>query len=98
MRLALLLAAALLAVACAASAPPERLHTQDDARADAPPATRLVCPAGRGDCDADPANGCEADLGADADNCRACGHACPGGSAGGAMCIDGRCGQAPQGR
>jgi len=43
----------------------------------APPTGRLQCPPGRGDCDGDPANGCEADLSTDTDNCRACGHAYP---------------------
>jgi hypothetical protein len=88
-----LLAATLLAVACASSVPPENMHAQGDVRIEPPTGSRLVCPTGRGDCDGDPANSCEADLGADADNCRACGHACAGGSAGGGMCIDGRCAQ-----
>lgn len=65
-------------------------------RRDQPPprsivATRLVCPAERGDCDGDPANGCETDLGSDAGNCRACGHVCRGPHVAVGVCLDGRC-------
>lgn len=35
------------------------------------------CPAGFGDCDGDPKNGCEVDLTSDAQNCKICGSACP---------------------
>ena len=34
------------------------------------------CPAGFGDCDGDPKNGCEVDLTSDASNCKVCGSAC----------------------
>jgi hypothetical protein len=43
-----------------------------------PVETARECPPGRGDCDRDPANGCEADLTADADNCHVCGLSCRG--------------------
>ncbi len=36
------------------------------------------CEAGAGDCDGDPANGCEAALASDARNCGTCGRACSG--------------------
>lgn len=61
------------------------------AAADAPEdAQRMSCPVGRGDCDLDPANGCETDL-TDADNCRFCGHACKGEGVASAGCFDGAC-------
>jgi hypothetical protein len=46
----------------------------------------LTCqlPTRRGDCDGDPANGCETDLYHDADHCGSCGMQC-------AACIDTRC-------
>jgi hypothetical protein len=55
-----------------------------DAGVDLPPP--LVCPAGRGDCDGNGANGCEADLLSSAAHCGACGHDC-----GGAACNEGVC-------
>ena len=50
------------------------------------------CPAFSGNCDANPANGCEIDLGTDAKNCGACGHACSA-SAGNTLfaCVTSRC-------
>jgi hypothetical protein len=87
----LFVVAALLVVACGTAAPPGTARTESRAPVEAPPSARLACPAGRGDCDADPSNGCEVDLSDDADNCRACGHACSAAGAATAMCIDGRC-------
>jgi hypothetical protein len=55
-----------------------------------PKAARIECPAGRGDCDGDPANGCEADLESDADHCHVCGHSCRGAHAA-VGCFDGAC-------
>jgi len=92
-----LFAPCVLIAACASSSPPVKALSQDDAHAEALPG-RVQCPAGRGDCDGDPGNGCETDLSADADNCRACGHACTGASAAAAMCVDGRCAQSATGR
>ncbi|MFO0624493.1 MAG: Dickkopf N-terminal cysteine-rich domain-containing protein [Polyangiales bacterium] len=46
-----------------------------------------TCRAGFGDCDADPANGCERDLQADPDHCGACGRRCGGGE----VCAAGMC-------
>ena len=48
------------------------------------------CPAGSGDCNGDPADGCETDVTTDVANCGWCGRACalPNAVAG---CIDGRC-------
>lgn len=89
----------LVLAACAASPPATAPRVDDDSHAEGLPVARLVCPAGRGDCDTDPGNGCEADLSSDADNCRACGHMCSTLGAG-AMCMDGRCAlpAAPRGR
>jgi hypothetical protein len=39
----------------------------------------VVCVAGMGDCDGNPANGCETDLTVSSANCGACGAACAGG-------------------
>lgn len=39
-----------------------------------------------GDCDTDPANGCETSLAADAQNCGACGHDCAGSTCASGMC------------
>ncbi len=50
----------------------------------------MECPPGRGDCDRDPANGCEVDLSNDADNCHVCGHSCQGGHAT-TGCFEGVC-------
>jgi len=83
--------AALLAVACGSSVPPGTARTESSTLVEAPASARLACPQGRGDCDGDPSNGCEADLSSDADNCRACGHGCASLNAAMAMCIDGRC-------
>jgi subtilisin family serine protease len=48
------------------------------------------CPPGQGDCNDDPADGCETDTSSDIDNCGWCGHACvfPNASA---QCVDSRC-------
>jgi hypothetical protein len=35
-----------------------------------------VCPGGKGDCNGDPADGCETDLTTDAKNCKTCGNLC----------------------
>lgn len=51
----------------------------------------VACPMARGDCDGDPANGCETDLSSDPANCRACGHGCVGVHVDVALCVDGRC-------
>ncbi len=48
-----------------------------------------ACMMGFGDCNADPADGCEADLQSDAANCGACGDAC----AQGQVCNAGTCGE-----
>ncbi len=42
-----------------------------------------TCNAGYDDCDSNPANGCEAVLASDAQNCGMCGHVCPAGCSGG---------------
>ncbi|MFO0627329.1 MAG: hypothetical protein U0325_17090 [Polyangiales bacterium] len=50
------------------------------------------CAAGFGDCDRDPANGCEAVLGRDVQHCGACGAACPTAPTGFiATCAQGAC-------
>lgn len=48
------------------------------------------CPAGRGDCDHDPSNGCEVDLQTDMANCGACAAACGSANAT-AACTAGAC-------
>jgi len=68
-----------------------------DSQADAPMADapmadascdgRCVCSPGRGDCDGDPANGCETDLLATDLHCGTCGQACGGTT----RCSDGLC-------
>jgi hypothetical protein len=45
-----------------------------------------ICVAGRGDCNGNAADGCEHDLGADSNNCGACGHVCSA-----STCVDGSC-------
>ncbi len=50
-----------------------------------------ACAAGYGDCDGDPANGCEADLATDALHCGACGQTCTRLNVAGAACAVGRC-------
>jgi hypothetical protein len=50
-----------------------------------------ACNAGRGDCDANAANGCEADLNAATASCGACGNACAAGANATARCDAGRC-------
>jgi hypothetical protein len=47
----------------------------------------ICCDPGFIDCDGDPGNGCEVDLMNDADNCGACGNACPSGY----ECSEGTC-------
>lgn len=49
--------------------------------------TRSACDPGFADCDAGTADGCEAELGVDSQNCGACGRACFGSDA----CVMGRC-------
>jgi len=46
----------------------------------------VVCDAQWGNCNANPDDGCELSLVADAENCGACGHSCRGGSCVDAMC------------
>ncbi|XXY19055.1 hypothetical protein WME88_05300 [Sorangium sp. So ce216] len=50
----------------------------------------LACDLGHGDCDRDPANGCEVDLASDARNCGGCGEVCSGTNAS-AACEEGAC-------
>ncbi|MFO0648592.1 MAG: hypothetical protein U0326_20290 [Polyangiales bacterium] len=50
-----------------------------------------ACEAGFGDCDGDPANGCEADLATDALHCGGCGQTCTRLNVTGAACLAGRC-------
>ncbi|MEZ4394166.1 MAG: hypothetical protein R3A48_24090 [Polyangiales bacterium] len=50
------------------------------------------CAQGYGDCDADPVNGCEVDLGRSALHCGACGMACPARANATPSCTGGRCG------
>lgn len=47
---------------------------------------KLDCPPGAGDCDMDPANGCEANLKDSAQSCGSCGITCMG-----SPCVDGAC-------
>jgi hypothetical protein len=48
-----------------------------------------VCDQGFGDCDGNPANGCETDLRTSGANCGACGNRCD--TSAGQPCIDGKC-------
>lgn len=50
------------------------------------------CAEGYGDCDANPANGCEVDLRASAAHCGSCGSACAARPSATAVCVDGACG------
>lgn len=50
----------------------------------------LACDLGHADCDGEPANGCEADVEGDADNCGACGNTCSALHAS-ASCVAGAC-------
>ncbi|MEZ4389578.1 MAG: hypothetical protein R3A48_00670 [Polyangiales bacterium] len=52
----------------------------------------ITCAAGFGDCDNNPANGCETDLSTSAGNCGACGTTCASGANGTGRCVAGRCG------
>lgn len=61
--------------------------TDDAPVADASCDGRCVCAPGRGDCDGDPANGCEADLLVTDLHCGTCGQACSGTT----RCSDGLC-------
>ena len=40
---------------------------------------KVTCDSGYGDCDGDPANGCEVNVDTDPSNCGTCGHVCSGG-------------------
>jgi hypothetical protein len=46
----------------------------------------VACAPGFGDCNGDPADGCERDLGSDPSHCRACGHSCQGGTCSDRVC------------
>lgn len=50
------------------------------------------CRAGFGDCDRDPSNGCETDLGTNVANCGRCDNRCVPGANASATCIGGTCG------
>ncbi len=52
---------------------------------------QVRCAAGFGDCDGDPSNGCEADLGSERGNCGSCGRVCPLPPRGQPFCADGAC-------
>jgi len=52
---------------------------------------RAVCAAGFGDCDMAFSNGCEVDLGRDANHCGGCGMACPMEAGLQRVCVAGRC-------
>ncbi len=54
----------------------------------------MACAAGKGDCNADPADGCETDLYGDVNNCGACAMVCPGAGNTPASCTAGICGLA----
>ena len=49
-------------------------------------ACHLSCNPGFGDCDGNPANGCETPTSSDAKNCGACGNTCDGGPCTGGKC------------
>ncbi len=52
---------------------------------------QIACSPSYADCDENPANGCEAALQTDVNNCGTCGVACPGISNGTAVCSNGTC-------
>ena len=52
----------------------------------------ITCAAGFGNCDKVAANGCEANLGSDVNNCGACGNVCPLASP---LCLGGMCAAHP---
>jgi len=54
----------------------------------------FACNAGFGDCDGNPANGCEVFLGTSVASCGTCGNVCAGGANATATCALGRCGLA----
>jgi hypothetical protein len=54
----------------------------------------MGCAVGKGDCNGNPADGCEADLYGDTKNCGACANICPGGGGTPASCTAGMCGLA----
>jgi hypothetical protein len=49
------------------------------------------CPTGRGDCDGNPANGCETDFALDPSHCGYCGHVCPARANAFPACTRGEC-------
>ncbi|MDY7231406.1 hypothetical protein [Hyalangium rubrum] len=58
------------------------------------PTYTTPCPQGYADCDGNPANGCEADLTADADHCGTCGNSCPDQGNAEGVCVASTCGVA----
>ena len=55
------------------------------------PAYETPCAPGYGNCDGNPANGCEVDLTADADHCATCGTACAGQGNAQGVCVASTC-------
>ena len=55
------------------------------------PAYETPCAPGYGNCDGNPANGCEVDLTADAEHCGTCGNTCEGQGNAGGVCVASTC-------
>jgi hypothetical protein len=55
------------------------------------PVYETPCAPGYGNCDGNPANGCEVDLTADAEHCGTCGNACEGQGNAGGVCVASTC-------
>jgi hypothetical protein len=81
------------------ASPPDDSDTADTAdTADAVDATDapevgIACPMGLGDCDGNPANGCEVDLRNNPAHCGGCGAVCRGGPNATTACRSGMCGE-----